>query len=68
MVPVDDGATPAPIDRSVLERIRLRFAGRRLFESVEIIEEERESCKRGTTRIIMPTTNLLIWYPPKTKL
>lgn len=39
MVPVDDGATPAPIDRSVLERIRLRFAGSRLFESVEIIEE-----------------------------
>jgi hypothetical protein len=39
MVPVDDGATPVPIDRSVLERIRLRFAGRRLFESVEIIEE-----------------------------
>jgi len=39
MVPVDDGATPAPIDRSVLERLRLRFAGSRLFESVEIIEE-----------------------------
>ena len=38
MVPVDDGATPTPIDRSVLERLRLRFAGSRLFESVEIIE------------------------------
>lgn len=39
MAPADDGASPAPIDRSVLERMRSRFAGRRLFESAEIVEE-----------------------------
>ena len=39
MVPVDDGASPAPIDRSVLERLRSRFAGSRMFESAEIVEE-----------------------------
>lgn len=39
MVPVDDGATPAPIDRAVLERIRSRFAGSRLSEAAEIVEE-----------------------------
>jgi hypothetical protein len=39
MVPVDDGASPAPIDRSVLERLRSRFAGSRMFASAEIVEE-----------------------------
>jgi hypothetical protein len=39
MVPVDDGASPAPIDRAVLERMRSRFAGSRMFEAAEIIEE-----------------------------
>jgi hypothetical protein len=39
MVPVDDGASPAPIDRSVLERMRSRFVGSRMFEVAEIIEE-----------------------------
>lgn len=39
MVPVDDGASPAPIDRSVLERMRSRFAGSRMFESVEMHNE-----------------------------
>lgn len=41
MVPADDGASSAPIDRSVLERMRSRFAGWRMFESAEIIEDER---------------------------
>lgn len=41
MVPADDGASPAPIDRSVLERMRSRFVGRRTFESAEIVEEEQ---------------------------
>lgn len=39
MVPGDSGASPAPIDRSVLERMQSRFAGRRMFESVDLIEE-----------------------------
>ena len=39
MVPADDGASPAPIDRAVLERIRSRFPGRRMFESVDLIED-----------------------------
>ncbi len=39
MVPVDDGASPAPIDRAVMERMRSRFAGSRLADSAEIIEE-----------------------------
>ena len=41
MGPADDGASPAPIDRSVLERIHSRFVGRRMFESTQIVEEER---------------------------
>lgn len=36
MVPADDGASPAPLDRAVLERMRSRFAGRRMFESVNL--------------------------------
>jgi hypothetical protein len=39
MVPVDDGASPAPVDRSILERMRSRFVGSRMFESAEIVEE-----------------------------
>jgi hypothetical protein len=39
MVPVDDGATPAPIDRSVLERMQSRFTGSRPVESAAIVEE-----------------------------
>jgi len=39
MAPADDGATPAPIDRAVLERLQSRFAGRRLFESVDLVED-----------------------------
>ncbi len=41
MVPANDGASPAPIDRSVLERMRSRFVGLRMFESAEIVEKER---------------------------
>ena len=39
MVPADDGASPAPLDRAVLERIQSRFAGRRMFEAVDLLEE-----------------------------
>jgi hypothetical protein len=39
MVPVDDGASPAPIDRSVLERMQSRFVGSRMTASAEIVEE-----------------------------
>lgn len=39
MVPADDGASPAPIDRAVLERMRSRFAGSRMIESAAIVEE-----------------------------
>jgi len=39
MVPADDGASPAPLDRAVLEHMRSRVAGGRLFESVDLIEE-----------------------------
>jgi hypothetical protein len=39
MVPTDDGTSRAPIDRPVLERLRSRFAGSRLFESARIVEQ-----------------------------
>jgi len=39
MVPAKDGASPAPIDRPVLERLRSRFAGHRTFASAEILDE-----------------------------
>jgi len=39
MVPADDGASPAPLDRAVLERMQSRFAGRRMFEAVDLVEE-----------------------------
>jgi hypothetical protein len=41
MTPADTGASPAPIDRSVLERIRARFAGSRMFESAALVEGEK---------------------------
>jgi|GEM_PF-1403407 len=41
MVPADDGASPAPIDRSVLERMRARFAGSPTTESAMIVEAGR---------------------------
>lgn len=41
MVPADDSASPAAIDRSVLERMRSRFAGSRMFLSAEIVEAEK---------------------------
>lgn len=40
MVPVDDGASPAPIDRSVLERIQSRLASTRLVESADLVAAE----------------------------
>jgi hypothetical protein len=40
MVPVGDGASPAPIDRSVLEQMQSRFAGSRMVDAAEIIEED----------------------------
>ena len=39
MAPVHDGGSPAPIDRSVLERMRSRFVGHRPFASAEIVTE-----------------------------
>ena len=39
MVPVNDGASPAPIDRAVLEQMRSRFRGQRMFASVELVDE-----------------------------
>lgn len=38
MAPADDGASPAPIDRAVLERMRSRFVGSRPFESAALVE------------------------------
>lgn len=39
MVPVDDGATPAPIDRAILEHMKDRFAGSQMIKSAKIVEE-----------------------------
>jgi len=39
MVPVDDGASPAPIDRAVLRQMRSRFAGSRQTDAARIIED-----------------------------
>ncbi len=39
MVPAEDGARPAPIDRAVLERMRSRFNATRLVRSAAIDEE-----------------------------
>ena len=40
-MPDDDGASPAPIDRPVLERMRSRFTGLRPVESAEFVDEGR---------------------------
>lgn len=39
MVPIDDGGSPTPIDRSVLDRMQSRFAGSRMVKTAEIVEE-----------------------------
>lgn len=39
MAPVDDGASPAPIDRSVLELIQSRLANTRLVESADLVAD-----------------------------
>ena len=39
MVPPADGASPAPIDRAVLERLQSRFVDARLIESAALVEE-----------------------------
>ena len=38
MGPADDGASPAPMDRSVLERMQSRFATSRTFESARVVD------------------------------
>ncbi|WP_096395695.1 hypothetical protein [Halorubrum trapanicum] len=38
MAPTDDGASPAPIDRSVLRRLRSRLSGSRTVESATVVE------------------------------
>jgi len=40
MAPIDDGATPASIDRSVLEQMRSQFTGSRMVESAEIVAKD----------------------------
>lgn len=39
MVPANDGASPAPIDRAVLEQMRSRFRGQHMFASAKLVEE-----------------------------
>ncbi len=39
MVPVDDGASPAPIDRAVLESMRSLFANSRMVDAAEIVAD-----------------------------
>jgi hypothetical protein len=39
MAPEDDGASPAPINRAVLEQIRSRFRGTRTFASADLVED-----------------------------
>ena len=39
MAPVDDGESPAPIDRSVLERIQSRLVSTRLVESADLVAD-----------------------------
>ena len=54
MVPADDGASPAPIDRSVLEGMCSRFVGHRTFESPEIVEEGRLHLRVGLSEEYYP--------------
>jgi len=39
MPPVDDGASPAPIDRAVLASLRSRLVGARPFESAAVLDD-----------------------------
>nr|WP_049889296.1 hypothetical protein [Natronolimnohabitans innermongolicus] len=55
MVPANDGASPAPIDRSVLERMQSRFVGRRMFESAEIVEEGKLHLRVEVSGAYYPT-------------
>lgn len=56
MVPTDDGASPAPIDRSVLERMRSQFIGSRLIESAEILEEGKQYLRVELSSDYYPST------------
>ncbi|MFW5950389.1 MAG: hypothetical protein ACOCR6_03530 [archaeon] len=39
MVPVTDGASPAPIDRAILDQIRFRLTGSRQTDTAHIVED-----------------------------
>ena len=41
MVPVEDGTSPAPIDRAVLQQMRSRFLGSRQIDAARILEDEK---------------------------
>jgi hypothetical protein len=66
MAPVDDGASPAPIDRSVLERIRSRLSGSRTVESAAVLEADNLHLRVELSREYYPgeaTAHLEIrWY------
>jgi hypothetical protein len=38
MVPADDGASPGPLDRAVLNHLHSRFTGRKLFDAVDLVD------------------------------
>lgn len=38
---MDDGASPAPIDRSVLERMQSRFVGSRMTASATVVDDRK---------------------------
>jgi hypothetical protein len=54
MVPADEGASSAPIDRPVLERMQSRFATSRTFESAEIVEEGKLHLRVDLSREYYP--------------
>ena len=54
MAPVDDGASPAPIGRPVLERLRSRFVGSRMVESAAIVVEGKTSLRIELPRDYYP--------------
>jgi len=54
MVPDGDRASPAPIDRSVLERMQSRFAGSRMFQSSAIVEETKLYLRAELSREYYP--------------
>lgn len=66
MVPADDGASPAPIDRAVLERMRSRLAGSRTVDRAVIVAEGRLHLRVELARDYYPdeaTARLEIrWY------